>query len=180
MRYVYTSLSPLVRTTLLTSIKHYNHLAHELTATRRAEFRAWVHSHTPQEIHAANNARHHLRKLMQGTMKKKHPAHTAKIDDDRQPKGVTNAYARFVKERHATGDYKNIKITEASKLAAEEWKALGAAEKKVRYLCIPSLTCANMTTEIRGRSSRGCDQVQARNGRPCLEVRSGSEGAHLV
>lgn len=113
-------------------IKHYNHLAHEKNAARQAEYRAWVQSYTPLEIKAANLARAQLRRKLKGTMKRKYSAHTTKIVDDRQVKGRVSAYASFLKERHSTGDFKNIKVGDAGKLISEEWKALSAGEKKVR------------------------------------------------
>ncbi|KAF2833063.1 hypothetical protein CC86DRAFT_399713 [Ophiobolus disseminans] len=110
--------------------EHYNHLATEKTAAKRAEYRAWVLSHTAQEIHLANNARSQLRRLLKNTTKRTHPLHTSKIIDEREVKQPTNAYAAFVRARHATGDLKNIPLPEGAKLLSEEWKALSAGEKK--------------------------------------------------
>jgi hypothetical protein len=40
-------------------------------------------------------------------------------------------YNVFLKDRHASGDFKGIKSTEAIGLIANEWKSLSAGEKKV-------------------------------------------------
>jgi hypothetical protein len=47
-----------------------------------------------------------------------------------------NPYARFVQERYASGDLHSIKLGEAGKLIAQEWKSLPASEKKVCFWAI--------------------------------------------
>ncbi|KAJ4367499.1 hypothetical protein N0V83_007082 [Neocucurbitaria cava] len=112
-------------------VEHYNHLAIERNATRQAEYKAWITSHTPEQIRVANRARLLLRKKLVGTAKgKKGPAHTAKLHDDRHVKQAGNAYVKFFTERHASGDLKGISATDAAKLIGNEWKALSAGEKK--------------------------------------------------
>jgi hypothetical protein len=108
--------------------QHYNHIANEKTAARRAEYQAWIHSHTPEQIRLANNARNQLRKKLPD--QKSRPAHTAKLHDDRAVKKLS-AYNLFLRVRHATGDFKGIKPKEATGLIASEWKSLSAGEKKV-------------------------------------------------
>ncbi|KAL6708450.1 hypothetical protein ACN47E_002713 [Coniothyrium glycines] len=120
------SLSPAER-------EHYNHLAVEKTAARRAEYKAWIESHTPEQIADANNARIALRKRHRAsgtTLKSRYPANTEKLIDERQAKAAATPFVLFTQERWATGDLKSIKLTEAAKLIASEWKALDAAEKK--------------------------------------------------
>jgi hypothetical protein len=68
-----------------------------------------------------------------------------KLVDDRQPKRGTNAFAVFAAERHLSGDFKGLAVTEASKLAAEEWKALSEGEKKVRRFQIISYAGSHQT-----------------------------------
>ena len=58
---------------------------------------------------------------------------------------VIPAYAAFVKERFASGDFKNISPLEAMKLISQEWKSLGAAEKKV---CIKNTTLIQALTYL--------------------------------
>lgn len=111
--------------------EHYNHIANEKTAAKRAEYQAWVNSHTPEQIRIANNARAQLRKKLGGTNeKRKQHAHTAKIHDERHVKKPSSAYILFSKERWASGDLKGITATESAKLIGNEWKALSASEKK--------------------------------------------------
>ena len=112
------------------NFKHYNHLANQKMAAKQAEFKAWLHSYTPEEIRIANNARAQLRKKLAGTQKKS-VAHTKKLIDDRVPKQGPTSYLCFFLERHASGDFKNIRAADAAKLIGAEWKALSAAEKKV-------------------------------------------------
>ena len=112
------------------NFKHYNHLANQKMAAKQAEFKAWLHSYTPEEIRIANNARAQLRKKLAGTQKKS-VAHTKKLVDDRVPKQGPTSYLCFFLERHASGDFKNIRAADAAKLIGAEWKALSAAEKKV-------------------------------------------------
>ncbi|KAI0586700.1 NHP6B Chromatin-associated protein containing the HMG domain [Pyrenophora tritici-repentis] len=110
-------------------LEHYNHLANQKMAEKQAEFKAWLYSHTPDEIRIANNARAQLRKKLAGTQKKG-VAYTKKLVDDRVPKQKPTSYLRFFLERHASGDFKSIKAADAAKLIGTEWKALSAAEKK--------------------------------------------------
>ncbi len=113
--------------------QHYNHIANEKTQAKRAEYQAWIRSHTPDEIRIANNARRALRRKMGGTLKsRKYPAYTAKLLDDRQAKAPLTPYVIFTKARWASGDFKGIKASDVAKLVAKEWKALSASEKKVR------------------------------------------------
>ncbi|KAL1792086.1 hypothetical protein ACET3X_009837 [Alternaria dauci] len=112
--------------------EHWNHVANEQTAARRAEYQAFIRTHTPEQIAIANRARAQLRKLLADKYKGA-PAHTRKLVDDRAPKPTLLPYAVFLKERHASGDFKSIKVTDAIKLIANEWKSLSAAEKQ-KYL----------------------------------------------
>ncbi|KAF2120515.1 hypothetical protein BDV96DRAFT_641193 [Lophiotrema nucula] len=109
--------------------EHYNHLTSERNAARKAEYNAWVRSYTPEQIRIANNARARLRKLLKGKQKSA-PAHTAKIQDDRQYKKGPTSYAMFIKDRYASGDLKGIGVGEAAKLISNEWKSLSAGEKQ--------------------------------------------------
>lgn len=112
-------------------MQHYNHIANEQTATKQAQYKAWIESHTPDQIRLANNARTQLRAKLKGTIKSGHPAHTTRLVDERLPKRPASAFSQFVKDRHATGDLKGIKVTDSMKVISEEWKALSAGEKKV-------------------------------------------------
>jgi len=126
--------------------KHYNHIANERTAARRAEYQAWIHSHTPDQIRVANNARAVLRRKLKGTLKAtKYPAYTSKLVDDRAAKKPTSSFLVFLKERFASGDFKSINVVEAAKLIGNEWKALSANEKKV---CFCDLLLSNLLTLV--------------------------------
>lgn len=115
-------------------VKHYNHIANEKNVARQTELQAWIHSHTPDQIRIANNARALLRVKLARTLKsKKYPAHTGKLPDDRHVKPALSPYVLFSKERWGSGDFKSIKITDATKLIANEWKSLSASEKTVCF-----------------------------------------------
>ena len=57
---------------------------------------------------------------------------TQKLQDTRQVKAAAQPFNIFNRDRWATGDFKGLKIPEATRLVAREWKALSDNEKKVR------------------------------------------------
>ena len=52
------------------------------------------------------------------------------LKDERLVRRPTTAYIAFYKSRYASGDFKGLKVVEASRLIGREYKALSAAEKK--------------------------------------------------
>lgn len=93
-----------------------------------ASYKAWVQSHTPEQIHEANLSRARLARLAQkGATNAKAPR---KIVDERLPKRPGNAYALFIKERWASGDV-NGEVGAVGLELAREWKGLSESEKKV-------------------------------------------------
>jgi hypothetical protein len=109
----------------LTHAQHYNHLANVNRDANGAAYKQWVESHTPEQIRVANNARLQL--------KLKDPIHTwRQIHDDRIPKRPSSPMLFFMKERHASGDFKGIGLAENSRLMSREWAALSPSERKVR------------------------------------------------
>lgn len=133
--------------------QHYNHLAQQLNAANKAKLDAWINSHTPEEIRVANRARALLRKKLMGKQKSA-PAYTSKLHDDRQVKTVPSAYIFFFTARHASGDFKNIKAQDASKLIGNEWKALSDAEKKVRIDTASTSEASLLTDEQKYEEER--------------------------
>jgi len=116
------------------SVQHYNHLAHTNIEAKRAEFKHWVESHTPEEIAIANTARASLRR--QEDRKKGRMSKFPAIHDERAVKRVISAYVQFNINRQASGDFKHIPMIERSKLISQEWKVLNEDEKRV---CSPTL-----------------------------------------
>lgn len=102
--------------------KHYNHLANQNKAANATAYRQWIESHTPTIIHEANLARQHLRRL---------GGRVSQLQDHRQVKGLRGPFTWFHQERRQSGDLRGLKVGEAAKLTAREWKALSASEKKV-------------------------------------------------
>lgn len=107
--------------------QHYNHIANQNREKGTQAYREFIQSHTPLEIHKANNARNQL-KRMQG---KKNSSLWAHIKDERQVKHPVSSFAYFTQARQATQDYKGMTLATGAGLIAREWKALPAAEKKV-------------------------------------------------
>ncbi|KAK6842464.1 Protein kinase-like domain [Apiospora arundinis] len=91
-----------------------------------ASYKAWVESHTPIEIAEAQAARNLLRRKY--NFPKANSTH--KIRDDRQPKSPRSAYVYFFRARHGSGDYANLKSTEALKAIAQEWKGLPTTDRQ--------------------------------------------------
>jgi hypothetical protein len=94
-----------------------------------AAYKAWVESHTPDEIRAANLARLSLKRKVG----KKGSGKYTPIEDPRIPKRPRGALAVFTKERWASGDLKGIPLVVATKSLKNEWSTLSAAEKKVIF-----------------------------------------------
>ena len=107
------------------SVQHYNHLAVQETERKAAERKAFIESHTVEQIRDANNARARLNR--KGVYKSK----LAKLKDPREPISI-GPYALFTRERWASGDMKGIEVVQAAKLIGQEWRALSADEKSVR------------------------------------------------
>ncbi|KAL8967748.1 MAG: hypothetical protein Q9183_002775 [Haloplaca sp. 2 TL-2023] len=113
----YRSLTPEER-------EHYNHIANQNKAINEAKYREWIQSHTPTQIHDANNARLLLRR------KSTSGKQWRKLKDERMPTGRRGAYTEFATDRYKSGDFAGMKVTEASKLIGAEWRALDASRKK--------------------------------------------------
>ncbi|KAI9846105.1 MAG: hypothetical protein M1837_004361 [Sclerophora amabilis] len=112
----YKSLTPL-------ELEHYTHLANQNKTTNEVKYKQWVQSHTPDQIRLANNARAVLKRR---SATGKYPP----ITDDRKVKRPLPPYILFSMERQRTGDFKNMAITETSKLIGSEWKGLKEDDKK--------------------------------------------------
>lgn len=123
----YSNLQPRSHTN--TILQHYNHIAHTGKEKQEADYKKWLESHTVEEISIANKARSSLRRRLKDN--KSAVKRWGAIKDEREVKGPVTSYIHFVSSRFATGDMKDIKLSEASKLIAEEWKALSEGEKKV-------------------------------------------------
>ncbi|KAF1951464.1 hypothetical protein CC80DRAFT_597405 [Byssothecium circinans] len=107
--------------------EHYNHLANERTAAKRAEYQAWIKTHTPEQIRQANIARNYLRR--KATTPSRRRRYTP-LQDDRLLTAPAPPYIRFSQERRKSGDLKSIPIGDASKLIGTEWNALSVSEKQ--------------------------------------------------
>ncbi|KAM0332361.1 hypothetical protein ACHAQA_002638 [Verticillium albo-atrum] len=102
-------------------------LAEKNKLANNAAYKAWVESHTPQEIHAANNARNALRRKLN---KGKGTTHRFAIRDERLPKRATTAYNLFFKARWASGEFSGS-VPESTRRIADEYKQLSSVEQQV-------------------------------------------------
>ncbi|CAD6446520.1 a5e783da-a106-442e-aa52-713864d804d1 [Sclerotinia trifoliorum] len=105
-------------------LERLNHIANENKAANAIAYKNWVESHTPEEIRLANLARQHIRRL---TSKTSSPR---LIKDDRMVKRPMRPMIMFVKERFQSGDFAGIRVTEAMKRIAQEFKELSPAQLK--------------------------------------------------
>lgn len=106
-----------------------------MTAANQAAYRAWIHSHTVEEIKQANSARRKLkRKSASSGLPKPPRSKLTLLIDDRKTKSPVSPYLAFLSDRYASGDYKGLRASDASRLAAEEWKTLDATEKQVSVM----------------------------------------------
>ena len=109
-------------------VQRLNHVANENKAKNKAAFTKWLGEHSPAEIRAANVARSYLRRQAKKAGSKKVYRH---LKDERIVKQARTPYAYFLMERFASGDMKNMKISEVGPLIGREWRALSTEEKKV-------------------------------------------------
>ena len=110
---------------LLTYSQHYNAIVHDNRIANEAAHKKWVHSHTQDQIVAANRARGRLRHMANTT--NRYPT----IIDDRHTKKPLSGFLLFSQEKRAAGHFDHMKVTEGAKLAGQDWRALSANEKKV-------------------------------------------------
>jgi predicted nucleic acid-binding Zn ribbon protein len=111
--------------------KALNHRASENKAKNEADYVKWVESFTPDQIRIANNARISIKKRLSASGIKFKQGSYSQIKDSRQPHPHIAATNIFIREKHATGDFKGIGFAEASAQLHREWKAMSEAEKKV-------------------------------------------------
>ncbi|KAK8114216.1 hypothetical protein PG999_006285 [Apiospora kogelbergensis] len=78
------------------------------------------------EIADAQHARNLLRRKF--GYPKANASH--KIRDERQPKNPRSAYIYYFRARFGSGGFANVKVTEALKSIAQEWKTLPAVERQ--------------------------------------------------
>ncbi|KAJ4354500.1 uncharacterized protein N0V89_006237 [Didymosphaeria variabile] len=109
--------------------EHYNQIAKQNAEAKIAEYNKWIHSHTPEEIRAANRARTALKRKL--GLKNVSGARYGKLIDDRPgASGKKSPYILFAAERLNSGEFSGIAGPERLKLVGAEWKALNASEKK--------------------------------------------------
>jgi hypothetical protein len=94
-------------------------------------FDSWLKTHTAEQIRLANSARRRLFTLHKAKQIRIQSSTTKSLPDPRQIKRSTSAYTHYYLEKTSSGAFKGIRVTEASKLASAEYKALSSSEKKV-------------------------------------------------
>ena len=108
--------------TRLTPPQHYNQQAKQDIEAKAVAYKAWIVSHTPEQIRIANIAR--------SSLKRRFGLKNDRLIDERTP-AKSSAYILFVTDRLTSGEFSGITQTERVKLVSNEWKALNPAEKKV-------------------------------------------------
>jgi hypothetical protein len=93
-----------------------------------------VESHSAEEIRLANLARKQLEKK-EGPKEKRAGKKWPLIKDERAVTRPATPFILFAVNRHASGDFKHIAVTERLRLISREWKELSESEKEV-CLCI--------------------------------------------
>ncbi|KAL8413968.1 hypothetical protein RB594_005268 [Gaeumannomyces avenae] len=88
----------------------------------KAAYKAWVESHTPAEVHAANKARSRLRRV--------HKVSKSMIKDPRLPKRPMTPFFFYIQKGFTPRDPALVKVTDHAKAAASQWNTLGTAERK--------------------------------------------------
>ncbi|KAI0817473.1 hypothetical protein GGR55DRAFT_20478 [Xylaria sp. FL0064] len=95
-------------------------------ASNEVNYKAWLESHSPQEIYEANLARKTLKRKYNIP---KGPVKT--LPDHRLPKRPSTPFALFTKARWASGDYSGESgLASKAPAIAQEWKKLTPAERK--------------------------------------------------
>ena len=115
------------RQPLIAGMQHYNHIVNQNHIQAAKEYRNWIESYSVDDIRKANLARSKLRRMGINPC--------TKLNDARSVKKFSSAFIFFYTERKRSGDYKGIKITEASKLLGREFKELSKEERQVRHPC---------------------------------------------
>ena len=95
--------------------------------TNGSKYREWILTYSPAEINDANKARKALKSRLKSSS-------FPKLHDERLVTGPRTAYVNFSAQRHRSGDFAGMSITEASKLISAEWRALSESDKKVSLL----------------------------------------------
>ena len=80
----------------------------------------------------ANRARSQLKRKLNTKATGKRTYAWTPIHDERAVKAPITNYFQFSINRQASGDFKNIPVSERAKLIGQEWKALSESEKQVR------------------------------------------------
>lgn len=103
------------------------------------EHKAWVESHTPEQIRDANIARTRLHKLAKittadGKKRSISSLPVRLIKDERRPRKPLTGYLTYSTRRNASGDFDGVPVVERARKVAEEWKALSSEEVQVCVL----------------------------------------------
>ncbi|KAL8387643.1 hypothetical protein RB595_009770 [Gaeumannomyces hyphopodioides] len=105
-----------------TEIENLKDIARANAAANKVTYKAWVESHTPAEVQAANKARSRLRRV--------HQVSTPKIRDPRLPKRPMTPFLYYIQKGFTPRDPAQESVTDHAKSAASQWNTLPATERK--------------------------------------------------
>ena len=100
-------------------------MANENKGKNEEVYKRWVQSLPAADVKRANLAGRRLVTLGAKTR-------YFKLRDGRQPKGPRTAYILFLKDRYASADFAGVKLADAAKLIAREFRELAPWQKQVR------------------------------------------------
>ncbi|KAI0486230.1 hypothetical protein F4859DRAFT_361691 [Xylaria cf. heliscus] len=106
-------------------VERLKSVAGQNKSANAVDYKAWVESHTAQEIFDANRARKSLKRkynIPKGAVKL--------IRDDRLPKKPTTAFALYTKARWGSGEYSGVDVVGVARKIGVEWNALAPAQRK--------------------------------------------------
>ncbi|KAH7035295.1 uncharacterized protein B0I36DRAFT_90737 [Microdochium trichocladiopsis] len=115
------------KTLSASELQRYAEKAEENRRANAAAYKAWVESHTVEEVSAANNARLKLKRLHN------YPKGNVKtIKDERAPKHPTSSFGFFTKAKWASGEFSGGPdgLSSTAGAISTAWKNLSAAERQ--------------------------------------------------
>lgn len=104
--------------------KSYNQKALLNKTWNETMMKAWIASHTPEQIRVANNARQFLKKRTGKSF-------GYQLQDNRIPKQPRPAHVIFAQDQWLAGEFKELSPTDAISVLYQRFKELPEAQQQV-------------------------------------------------